>query len=101
MVADSLHWGAVFSSIRANKRLDSRLFISTSNMSSANEDWSGGSSSLPSSWFRLRAIELRLSGNILKSVTKENKDGFSINYRMQKVAQEISISGTPRTIPAA
>src|SRR4051812_12587631 len=84
MVVDSLHWGAVFSSIRANKRLDSRLFLSISNMNSANEGWSGGtSSSLPSPWFRLRVTELRLTDDILRSVTK---DGVNNNYRMQHVA---------------
>src|SRR3954466_16037680 len=85
MVADSLHWGAVFSSIRANKRLDSRLFLSISNMNSANEGWSGGSSSsLPPPWFRQRATELRLTDDILKSGTK---DEVNNNYRMQHVAQ--------------
>src|SRR3954471_7899948 len=84
MVADPLHCCAVFSSIHANKRLDSRLFLSISNMNSANEDWSGGSSSLPSLWFRLRATELRLTDDILRN---ETKDGVNNNYRMQHVAQ--------------
>ena len=85
MVADSLHWGAVFSSIRANKRLDSCLFLSISNINSANEGWSGGSSSsLPPPWFRQRATELRLTDDILRSGTK---DEVNNNYRMQHVAQ--------------
>src|SRR6187399_1702105 len=99
MVVDSLHCGAVFSSIRANRRLDSRLFLSISIINSANEGWSGGSSSsLPPPWFCLRAAELRLTEDILRSKTE---DGNIINYRMHKVEQEISISRTTRIILAA
>ena len=71
----------MFSLIRANKRLDSRLFLSISNMNSTNEDWSGGSSSLPSPWFWLRATELRLADDILRNETKDGS-ASTIDCRM-------------------